>query len=127
MLGKDDGVPLSAKILIASLLVSALTYVFYKGYTVNNSEVRYTIGEILEKYSDSKGVGKKVIYRVGSEDIRVHCFSPQCKEATVGDRYVLKYYIDNPVFFEILFDHPITGRFEVPMDGWEQVPSDLIH
>ena len=75
-------------------------------------DLRY-LGKLDEK--KYKYFVDEVLY----EDI---CSSEDCADSKIGDRYLMKFWVDNPRWTEIYFNKRLKQEIEIPKDGWDKPP-----
>ncbi|MCH7414109.1 hypothetical protein MM213_11470 [Belliella sp. R4-6] len=100
-------------------------YVCYKAYIEYTSEVRYTVLQFYERYSDSKRDGMKISYLADGELRYANCFTMECKKIKKGEKRLGYYFIDDPTFYGILYNITVPDSVLVPEEGWKEIPEFL--
>jgi hypothetical protein len=112
-----------AYLFFGLLLIFAFGYVCYKAYIQYTSEVRYTVFNFYEKYSDSKNVGMKVYYLVDGERKYSVCYDMGCKKIKKNSRKLGYYYVADPSFFGVFYDLDVPDTVIDPPNGWQTIPE----
>ncbi|MFM8914483.1 MAG: hypothetical protein ACKOE6_16420 [Flammeovirgaceae bacterium] len=85
-----------------------------------NSKFAYTIAEITDYYHKGVTNGKELTYHLGERKIVSHCM---CTRAKIGDRYLVKVFLEDQEVFEILFHMKVPKKWKAPANGWESIPK----
>lgn len=108
---------------MGTLVVVVVGYLVYKNYIKSQSEERYTVCEIVDKYVSAKDIGKRYEYYVEGKRFEGVCTSQECVDTEIGERFLIKFWIDKPEWTEIYFDRPVSQEVEVPSKGWKELPT----
>ena len=111
---------ISVLFLIGLAVVTVATWT-HDIQTKNNSKFRYTIVELTDYYHKGKVRGKEIRYSLNGVTYDDHCRDDNCEKAKVGDKYLIKVYLDDPKVFEIIWTNKITDSDSVPLTGWESI------
>ncbi|MCH7414111.1 hypothetical protein MM213_11480 [Belliella sp. R4-6] len=106
-------------------LFIAFGYGAYKSHIATTSDIRYTIINFYEKYSDSKRIGMQVFYKVEGRYIYDNCFSNDCKKIIVGEKRLGFYFIKDPSIYDVIFEISVPDSVLVPEEGWKEIPEFL--
>lgn len=105
-------------------ITTIIGYLTYEYITKSNSEIRYTVCEMVDYYSSSKDIGMKYQYTVNKKLYTDICTSNACANSKIGSKYIMKYWVSDPNLTEIYFDLPVEGNLEVPKEGWKKNPKN---
>lgn len=111
-------------VFMTGLFIMLISYLIYENYTKSQSEIRYTVCEIKEVYVSSKDIGKKYLYSFKGKRYESTCTSQDCVRAQIGDRFLMKLWVNRPEWNQIFFDKPVVKGVKPPADGWKQAPKD---
>ena len=103
--------------------IATLPTIVYRAFIISKSEFRYTVVKFTDNYHTGKSHGKKIHYSINRSAYESHCGSNECRNARIGDIYLIKVYLDDPDVFEILFFYKVNPEVVVPDEGWLSVPK----
>jgi hypothetical protein len=111
--------------LLFLFVFTVFGYNLYKSYVESTSDIRYTIINFNERYTDSKRVGMKVSYLAEGKNQYDNCFSNKCKRIKTGERRLGYYFVNDPRLYQIIYDTIVPDSVVVPNGGWEEIPDFL--
>ena len=94
-----------------------------------NSEPRYSIGIITEKYKNIRSTNPKAYYKYyvnGRYYSGSNYYNTDHYKVEIGDRFYVKFYRKDPNNVEILFDKPVLSDDIIlikPDSGWVNIPE----
>lgn len=112
--------------LFGIVLVSLFVFVIYQNYIVYFTENRYTIGVISGTYSSSKSIGRLYSFNINDDVITHSCTTKSCRNLTLGDRYIVRYYVGHKIISELMVDYSVPVGIEAPKDGWNKIPDSIV-
>ncbi len=119
-------------VLIVFLLVF-LVYFYWKSIeeaNILNENHRYTIGQINKiEFGAEGGQDADYIFHVNSIEYKSSEPLDGTKkvQAQVGQRYLIKYCVNNPKISKLMVSNLILDSLEiVPKDGWDSIPSYVL-
>lgn len=89
---------------------------------IKRSEYRYCVGKITGNYYSGNTYGKEVIYHYNNTLYVNHCASQFCKNLNIGERYIIKIYLEDPYVFDVLNLKVYDTSLVAPVNGWKTIP-----
>jgi len=118
-------------ILLIGFFVYAISSGLYGNYKIENSKLKYTIGEINRFHRGARispTLYFSFFYKKMYEGLHHASYELDDKhvlESFIGKKYIVKFTEDNTSIYELLLDCPIHDSIVPPEDGWEELPCEI--
>jgi hypothetical protein len=122
MLMDEDQPSRGLKWLWTGLVALAVIFMGYQIWIEKTSAIRFSIGQVVGVYSDSKNYGKKIKYLVDGKEYITTCVDQKCKQAQIGARFLIHYYVKDPDICFLYLNKPVKPDLIAPYDGWGEEP-----
>jgi hypothetical protein len=115
---KTERKAITGALILIGLLV---TYGLYYLYIKSTSDYVYTTGTAWDIASSKSGIGKVIRYNYDNKYYEFDCLSNDCKRMKIGDKVLLKIYIDDPSAYDIIYDDKVDLSINPPTNGWKEI------
>ena len=106
-------------LIIVGLLALTSGYYFYIKQT---SDFVFTFGLVVDfSVRPNRSHGKFIEYSLNGQTYKLECVSRKCRDTNIGDKLLLKIYIDDPTTYDIIYDVKFDQTKTPPLTGWKSI------
>jgi len=126
---KSNGFKQKRVLVLSALLIGSVAIILgneiLHDIKIRQSDFRYTVVTVVGNYFKGEVIGKEFEYSLNGIRYNMNCSSQECKYSGIGSRFIIKVYLSDPEFFEIVFSQEVPKEIFPPSSGWERIPDSV--